>query len=74
MLRDLSTEHFHAGVREGLTFHRQNRRTNLIVDAHCDGKCFVVRADEKLSAFAEQQSAIQKFAMDLISLSAFSFS
>ena len=34
-------------------------RTIWIVDAHRDGKCFVVRADEKLSAFLELESAIR---------------
>jgi hypothetical protein len=35
-------------------------RTISIVDAHCDdGKRFVVRADEKLPAFVELESAIQ---------------
>ena len=32
----------------------------LTVDAHRgDGKCFVVRADEKLTAFVEMESAIR---------------
>ena len=36
-----------------------HRRTIWIADAHCgDGKRFVVRADEKLSAFVELESAI----------------
>jgi hypothetical protein len=33
--------------------------TIWIVDAHCDGKRFVVRADEKLTAFLELESAIR---------------
>ena len=33
-------------------------RTVWIVDAHRDGKRFVVRADEKLAAFLELESAI----------------
>jgi hypothetical protein len=34
-------------------------RTIWIVDAHCDdGKRFVVRADEKLTAFAERETMI----------------
>ena len=38
-----------------------NRRTMWIVDAHRDdGKRFVVRADEKLSAFVELESAIRR--------------
>jgi hypothetical protein len=38
-----------------------------IVDAHRDGKRFVVRADEKLTAFIELERAIYQFAVDLIS-------
>jgi hypothetical protein len=35
-----------------------NRRTIWIVDAHrSDGKRFIVRADEKLSAFVELEAA-----------------
>jgi hypothetical protein len=35
-------------------------QTIFVGDAHCgDGKRFVVRADEKLSAFVELQSAIR---------------
>jgi hypothetical protein len=42
-------------------------RTIWIVDAHRgDGKRFVVRADEKLTAFVELERAIPKFAVDLI--------
>jgi hypothetical protein len=37
------------------------------VDAHGDGKRFVVRADEKLTAFLELESAIHAFAVTLIS-------
>jgi hypothetical protein len=33
-------------------------RTIWIVDAHGDGKRFIVRADEKLTAFLELESAI----------------
>ena len=36
-----------------------NGRAIWIADAHCDnGKCFIVRADEKLTAFVELESAI----------------
>jgi len=36
-----------------------NGRTIWIADAHCgDGKRYVVRADEKLTAFLELESAI----------------
>jgi hypothetical protein len=38
-----------------------------IVDAHRDGKRFVVRADEMLTAFVELQRAIHEFAVSLIS-------
>jgi hypothetical protein len=34
-------------------------RTIWLADAHCDGKRFVVRAGEKLTAFMELQSASQ---------------
>jgi hypothetical protein len=42
-------------------------RTIWIVDAHRDGKRFVVRADELLTAFVELQRAIHEFAVSLIS-------
>ena len=42
-------------------------RTIWIVDAHRDGKRFIVRADEKLTAFLELQRAIHEFAVSLIS-------
>jgi hypothetical protein len=35
-------------------------RTIWIADAHRDGKRFVVRADEKLTAFMELESAIHR--------------
>jgi hypothetical protein len=39
-----------------------NGRTIWIVDAHRDyGKRFVVRADEKLTAFLELESAVEPF-------------
>jgi hypothetical protein len=42
-------------------------RTIWIVDAHRDdGKRFIVRADEMLTAFVELERAIHKFAVDLI--------
>ena len=45
-----------------------NGRTIWIADAHRDdGKRFVVRADEKLTAFLELQRAIHEFAVGLIS-------
>jgi hypothetical protein len=41
-------------------------RTIRIGDAHREGKGFVVRADEKLTAFMELERAIHEFAVDLI--------
>ena len=42
-------------------------RTIWIVDAHRDGRRFIVRADEKLAAFRELQRTIHEFAVRLIS-------
>ena len=42
-------------------------RTIWIVDAHRDGKRFLVRADELLTAFVELETAIHKFAVDAMS-------
>ena len=36
------------------------------MDAHSDGKRFVVRSDEKLTAFLELEVAIHQFAVSLI--------
>jgi hypothetical protein len=42
--------------------------TMRIADAHRDdGKRFVVRANEKLTAFVELETVIYEFAVDLIS-------
>jgi hypothetical protein len=41
-------------------------RTIWIVDGHRDGKRFIVRAEEKLTAFLELQRAIHEFAVSLI--------
>jgi len=41
-------------------------RTIWIVDARGYGKRFVVRTDEKLTAFVELQRAIHEFAVSLI--------
>jgi len=38
-------------------------RTIWIVEAHRDGKRFIVRADEMLTAFVELQRAIHEFAV-----------
>jgi hypothetical protein len=38
-----------------------------IVDAHRDGKRFVVRAEEILTAFLEGERAIHQFAVSLLS-------
>jgi len=43
------------------------KRTVWIVDAHGYGKRFVVRADEKLTAFVELERAINDFAVSLTS-------
>ena len=42
-------------------------RTIWIVDAHRDGKRFVVRAEEVLTAFLELEREIYQFAVSLIS-------
>jgi len=42
------------------------RRTIWIVNAHRDGKGFVVRADEILTAFVELQRAIHEFSVSLM--------
>jgi len=39
-------------------------RTIWIADAHRDGKRFIVRADELLTAFLELETAIHEFAVD----------
>ena len=45
-----------------------NRQTIWIVDAHRDdGKRFIVRADENLTAFLETERAIHQFAVSLLS-------
>jgi hypothetical protein len=41
--------------------------TIWIVDAHRDGRRFIVRADKMLTAFVELQRAIHEFAVSLIS-------
>ena len=41
-------------------------RTIWIVDAHGDGKRFIVRADELLTAFLELERAVHQFAVSLI--------
>jgi hypothetical protein len=44
------------------------RRTIWIADAHRDdGKRFIVRAEEILTAFLEAERAIHKFAVSLLS-------
>jgi hypothetical protein len=42
-------------------------KTIWIADAHRDGKRFVVRADEILTAFLETERAIHQFAVSLLS-------
>jgi len=41
-------------------------RDIFVVQAHRDGRRFIVHADEKLTAFVELERAIHKFAVDLI--------
>ena len=41
-------------------------RAARIVDAHGHGKRFVVRADEKLTAFLELESAIHSNCIDIV--------
>ena len=43
-----------------------NERTIWIVDAHGYGKRFVVRVDEKVTAFVELERVIHEFAVSLI--------
>jgi hypothetical protein len=42
-------------------------RTIWIVDAHGYGKRFIVRSNEKLTAFVELERATHDFAVDLVS-------
>ena len=42
-------------------------QTIWTVDAHRDGKRFVVRANEELTAFVELQKTIHAFAVSLVS-------
>jgi hypothetical protein len=42
-----------------LSAEDSNRRTIFVADAHRDGKRFVVRADEILTAFMELETAIR---------------
>jgi hypothetical protein len=43
-------------------------RMMWILDSHrSDEKCFIVRADEKLSAFVGREKAIHQFAASLLS-------
>jgi hypothetical protein len=49
-------------------YTESSERTIRIVDAHRDdGRRFVVRAGEKLTAFVELERAIHQFAMSLLS-------
>ena len=61
---NLSKAGFSLGWVSALDLHG---RTIWIVDAHRDGKRFIVRADEKLSAFVELERAIHGFAVSLMS-------
>jgi hypothetical protein len=52
---------------QGIANNWIKARAIFIVDAHRDGKRFIVRADEKLTAFLELERAVYEFAVDLIS-------
>jgi len=55
----------------GLGLSSRFRRTNdLIVDAHRNGKRFIVRADEKLSAFVELERQVLTVTFYLASIKA----
>jgi hypothetical protein len=44
-----------------------NGRTIWIADAHCgDGKHFVARANDKLTAFLQLQEAVRKNTIDIV--------
>ena len=58
---NLSKAGFSVGWVSAIDDHR---RTVWIVDAHRDGNRFIVRADERLTAFMELESAIHEFAVD----------
>jgi len=51
-----------SGLVSALDWEEQ---TIWIADAHRDGKRFIVRADEMLTAFVELQKAIHEFAVSL---------
>src|SRR5438874_11774279 len=53
---NLSKAGWNCGCVSAVNFHG---RTIWIADAHRDGKRFVVRSDEKLTALLELESAIQ---------------
>jgi hypothetical protein len=58
------------GVGAWVSAIDSNGRTIWIADAHRDdGKRYIVRADEKLTAFLELERAIHQFAVSLLSKS-----
>jgi len=61
---NLSKARWSWGCASGVDFEA---RRIWIVDAPRDGKRFIVRADEMLTAFVELQMAIREFAVSLIS-------
>ena len=62
---NLSKAGFSCGCVSAIDVHG---RTIWIVNAHGDdGKRFIVRADDKLTAFLELQRAIHELAVDLVS-------
>ena len=49
-------------ISQGEAFRRfRNKECSGLIDAHSDGEQFVVRADEKLTAFVELEMAIYEF-------------
>jgi hypothetical protein len=58
-----SQEKLHSGWVSAMD---REGRTLYVADAHRDGQRFVVRADEKLTAFLEMERAIHEFAVSLI--------
>jgi hypothetical protein len=54
-------------LESGLGLSSDLEATIWIIDAHGYGKHFVVRADEKVTAFVELERAIHEFVVDLIS-------
>ena len=57
-----------SGFSWGVTTRKDSEgRAIVVVDAHRYGKRFIVRGDEKLTAFVELQREIHAFAVSLMS-------